>query len=148
MSGFGLHAVGSFFDVDNYLSQYSLDYNHVWHKGENHYNHSGLVKRLGNEFKLDICEQENIAIEYLREKHNALKALSGWKNVEAVILGISPELQVHAGLVSVCLSFSPLLVSLAGEIGLELAFYIRPILSDDAYAYNEYEIYPGAEENE
>ena len=72
---------------------------------------------------------------------------AAWENVEAVILGMSPELEVHAGIVSICLSFSPILVSLAGEIGLELAFYVRPSIAGDAYSYYEDEI-PGAEENE
>ena len=147
MSEFRLHAVGSFFDIDNYLSHYSIDYSNIWHKGENSYLHSGLIKYLGNEFKLDMCEQEEIAVGYLRQNSDALKALVRWENVEAVILGMSPELEVHAGIVSICLSFSPILVSLAGEIGLELAFYVRPSIAGDAYSYYEDEI-PGAEENE
>jgi hypothetical protein len=49
MNGFRLHAVGEFFDVDRYLSQYSIDYNSIWHSGKNLYTSSGFVKYLGNE---------------------------------------------------------------------------------------------------
>lgn len=140
MSGFGLHAVGDFFDIDSYLNQYSIDCNCIWHKGENLYTHSGFAKYLGNEFKLNICEQETIAIGYIKQNRDALKALVEWQNVEAVILGISPEFRVHPGISSVCLSFSQTLITLAGEIGLQLAFYVRPSIDD------EYEI-PGAEED-
>lgn len=138
MSGFGLHAVGEFFDVDCYLSQHSIDYTSIWRKGENFYTNSGFAKYFGNEFQLNICEQEAIAIKYVRQNHDALKVLVGWKNVEAVVLGISPEIVVHPGVVSVCLSFSPMLVTLAGAIGLELAFYVRPFI-DDLYDIPEAE---------
>jgi hypothetical protein len=129
MNGFRLHAVGEFFDVDLYLSQYSIEYNSIWRRGENLYTSSGFVKYLGNEFKLDICEQETIAIEYLKQNRDALKAVVAGENVEAVILGLSPELQIDSNTCSICLSFPPTLVSLAGEIGLQLAFYVRPSIS-------------------
>lgn len=139
MNEFRLYAVGEFFDVDRYLSQYSINYNCIWRKGEGSYTNSGFAKYLGNEFKLDICEQETIAIRYIRQNQDALKAAVEWKNVEAVILGISPEIQIGSNTVSVCLSFSPTLVTLAGKIGLKLAFYVRPaILFEDEI--------PGAEE--
>ncbi len=134
MNGFRLHAVGEFFDVDRYLSQYSIDYNSIWHSGKNLYTSSGFVKYLGNEFKLDIYEQETIAIKYLQQNRDALKAVVEWENVEAVILDISPELRIDSNTCSICLSFSPMLVNLAGEIGLELAFYVRPSISYD-YEY-------------
>lgn len=131
LNGFRLHAVGDLFDVDLYLSQYSIEYNSIWRRGENLYTSSGFAKYLGNEFKLDIYEQETIAIKYLQQSRHALKAVVEWENVEAVVLGISPELQIDSNTCSVCLSFSPPLVSLAVEIGLQLAFYIRPSISYD-----------------
>jgi hypothetical protein len=142
MNGFRLHAVGEFFDVDRYLNQHIIDYNSVWRRGENLYTSSGFVKYLGNEFKLDIHEQETIAVKYIRQNRDALTALVKWENVETVILGISPEIQVRSGISSVCLSFSPLLVTLAGEIGLQLAFYIRPSISYD-YEYDISEMRAG-----
>jgi hypothetical protein len=131
MNGFRFHAVGDFFDVDLYLNQYRIDYNSIWRRGEHLYTSSGFAKYLGNEFKLDIYEQETIAIKYLEQNRDALKAVVAWENVEAVILGLSPELQIDSNTCSVCLSFSPMLVSLAGEIGLQLAFYVRPSISYD-----------------
>ncbi|WP_373539616.1 hypothetical protein [Chamaesiphon sp.] len=136
MSGFGLHAVGEFFDVDLYLSQFSIDYSSIWYRGKNLHTSSGFSKYLGNEFNLDTDEQETIAIKYIRQNRDALEAVVKWENVEAVILGISPEIHISSGVSSVCLSFSPLLVTVAGEIGLQLAFYVRPSIS---YDY-EYEI--------
>jgi hypothetical protein len=131
MSGFGLHAVGEFFDVDLYLSQFSIDYSYIWYRGKNLHTSSGFSKYLGNEFNLDSDEQETIAIKYIRQNRDALEAVVKWENVEAVILGISPEIHISSGVSSVCLSFSPLLVTVAGEIGLQLAFYVRPSISYD-----------------
>lgn len=137
MFGFHLHAVGDFFDVDEYLSQYNIDHDSVWHKGKNNYSNSGFVKYLGNEFMLNVCEQEAIAIEYVRLNQEALKAVVNWQGVRAVILGISPEIELRKNIVSVCLSFSPELVSLAGEVGLRLAFYVRPSISFDEVLFDE-----------
>jgi hypothetical protein len=131
MSGFRLHAVGHFFDVDEFLSNYRIDHDSVWHRGRNNYDHSGFVKYLGNEYMLNTCEQEAIAIKYVQHNREALKALVDWQGVEAVILGISPEIQISQNVASICLSFSPRLVSLAVEVGLQLAFYVRPSISFD-----------------
>lgn len=120
-SNFRLHAVGNFFEVDTYLAQYTIEYDSVWHRGEDNYSNSGFVKYLGNEFRLNSCEQEEIAIQYMQKNQDALQAVVKWKNVEAVILGISPEIQIDRSVVSVCLSFSSKLVT--------LAFYVRPSIS-------------------
>lgn len=66
MSGFGLHAVGEFLDVNLYLHQFSIDYSSIWYRGKNLYTSSGFAKSLGNEFNLDIYEQETIAIKYIQ----------------------------------------------------------------------------------
>jgi hypothetical protein len=132
MSGFGLHAVGDFFDVDCYLRQHNVDHDSVWHRGENFYTHSGFEKKFGNELEIDDREQELIAIKYLQRHRDALKALVNWENVESVVLGISPSIPIAPNVVSVCLCFSHDLVSLSEEIGLKLAFYVRPVM-DDGY---------------
>ena len=95
-SNFRLHAVGHLFDVDRYLSQYSIQHDSVWHRGTDNYTNSGFVKYLGNEFRLGSDEQEAIAIDYIRKNRDALNAIVRWENVEAVILGISSEIQNSA----------------------------------------------------
>ena len=129
MFGFRLHAVGKFFDVDLYLNQYKIDYSSVWHKDEK-YQNSGFVKYLGNEYELDIYEQEKIAFKYMRINKDLLKALVNWKNVDSVILGLSYEFSVFPT-VGTCLSFSPKTIALAAEIGLELAFYIEASIAEN-----------------
>lgn len=129
MSGFRLHAVGKSFDVDLYLSKYKIDYSSVWYKNEK-YKNSGFVKYLGNEYDLDIYEQEKIAYEYMRINKKLLKALVNWENVDVVILGLSYEFKVYP-VIGACLSFSPATVALAGEIGLELAFYVEAFISEN-----------------
>ena len=129
MSLFKLHVVGELFDLDLYLSQYKIDYSSVWYKNEK-YKNSGFVKYLGNKYNLDIYEQEKIAYEYMQKNKKALKALVNWKNVDVVILGLSYEFKVYPS-IGTCLSFSPATVALAGEIGLELAFYIEAFISEN-----------------
>ena len=116
MNGFRLHAVGELFDVDFYLTQYKIDYNSVWYKDER-YQNSGFVKYLGNEYELDLYQQEKIAYEYMQRNKDSLKALVNWENVDVVILGLSYEFKVFPT-VGTCLSFSPATIALAAEIGL------------------------------
>lgn len=129
MNGFRLHAVGELFDVSLYLSQYEIDYSSVWYKDEG-YQNNGFVKYLGNEYELDIYEQEKIAYEYMLINKDSLKALVKWKNVNLVILGLSYEFKVFPT-VGTCLSFSPVTIALAAEIGLELAFYIEASIEEN-----------------
>jgi hypothetical protein len=129
MSGFRLHAVGELFDVDLYLTEYKIDYSSIWYKDKG-YQNSGFVKYLGNEYELDIYEQEKIAYEYMRMNKDSLKALVNWKNVDMVILGLSYEFKVFPT-VGTCLSFSPTTIALAAEIGLKLAFYIEASIDEE-----------------
>ena len=133
MGGFRLHAVGELFDVDYYLSQYKIDYSSVWYKGgKQNYQNSGFVKYLGNEYELNVYEQEKIAHKYMQINKQSLQALVSWKNVNVVILGLSYQFKVFPT-VGTCLSFSPSTIALAAEIGLELAFYIEAFISEDYY---------------
>ncbi len=65
MRRFRFYAIGEGFDVDSYLSQYTIDYSRTWDKDK--YEHSGLVKYLGNEYVLSLCKQEEIACRYMRK---------------------------------------------------------------------------------
>jgi hypothetical protein len=128
-SNFRLQAVGHLFDVDQYLSQYSIQYDRVWYRGTENYINSGFVKYLGDEFKLSSDKQEAIAIDYLQNNRDALKAVVRWENVQTVFLVICREIELDQSVVAVSLFFSSKLVTLAGDIGLDLSFYIRPRIS-------------------
>ena len=131
MQGFRLHGVGEYFDVDFYLSRYEIDYDSVWHRDEQHQN-SGFVKYLGNEYELDVYEQEKIAYRYMQTNKKLLQALVNRKDIDVVILGLSYRFEVFPT-VGTCLSFSPATIALAAEIGLELAFYVEAFISENYY---------------
>lgn len=59
MRRFRFYAIGEGFDVNLYLSQYKIDYSRTWDK--DYFEHSGLVKYLGDEYLLSSCRQEEIA---------------------------------------------------------------------------------------
>lgn len=92
MRRFKFYAIGKGFDVDSYIGQYKIDYSRTWDKDK--YEHSGLVKYLGNEYMLDIYEQEKIAYEYMKANKDALKALVNFKGIDLAMLSLSCEIQL------------------------------------------------------
>ena len=131
MRRFKFYAIGDGFDVNRYLSKYKIDYSCIWDRDK--YQYSGLVKYLGNEYMLDIYEQEKIAYKYMRINKNALKAIVKWESIDIAILCLSSELKIDSSPIETYFSFEPKTMALAGEIGLKLAFNIEASISEDWY---------------
>ena len=137
MRRFKFYAIGDGFDVNLYLSKHKIDYSCIWERDK--YQCSGLVKYLGNEYMLNIYEQEQIAYKYMRMNKNALKAIVKWESVDLAILCLSSELQIDSNPIEIYFSFEPKTMALAGEIGLKLGFNIEASIAEDWYT-------PSAEE--
>ncbi|BAZ44006.1 hypothetical protein NIES4102_10090 [Chondrocystis sp. NIES-4102] len=126
MRQFLFYAMGDEFDVAQYLSQYQIDYSCVWERDKHQTN--GLVKYLGNEYMLNIYEQEKIAYKYMQTNKDALKAL-----VNFAMLSLSCEFEIDSETTRSYLSFEPETMLLAGHIGLKLAFNLEISISETWY---------------
>jgi hypothetical protein len=92
---FHIFALGETFDVDAFLAQSTLHPDFVWHRMGNGPT-NGLEILLGDADKATLCEQEEIAVNYLREHRDELRALVSFAGVEALNLGLVYSVPPHA----------------------------------------------------
>ena len=84
---FHIFALGETFDVDAFLAQSSLSPDFVWRRTGNGPT-NGLEILLGDADQTTLREQEAIAVKYLTEHRDELRALASFPGVEAVNLGL------------------------------------------------------------
>jgi hypothetical protein len=127
MNHFELFAHGVLFDPREYLASTKIIFDRVWNKGEDGYGHpksSGVAKVLGDGISLTVFEQERIAIEYLIDNYQELKALSKFPGVTTFVLGLQYHVEVDEGLMGFCMGPSHRLMKCALEIGIDPTYYV------------------------
>ena len=127
MNHFRLFAHGPAFDPDAYLATTSLKFDGVWHKGEvqpNHPKSSGVFKVLGDGSTVPIFEQEQIAIDYLTTNREALKMLAREPGITTFVLGLQYTVKLEEAVISLTVSPSIPLMSVALDIGIAPTYYV------------------------
>ena len=125
MNEFRIFALGDVFDPDAYLASAPLKFDGLWRKGESGRGHpksSGVFKTLGDGLTIPLLEQEGIAIEYLSENREALKALARHPQVTYFSLGLQYYLQ--ANVVGFCMGPTARLMQLCVDIGILPTYYV------------------------
>ncbi|HEV2324989.1 MAG TPA: hypothetical protein VGS10_13650 [Terracidiphilus sp.] len=118
---FHIFALGEKFDVDAFLSQSTLRSTCVWRQMGNGPT-NGLELLLGDAQSLRLPEQEKIAIDYLKEHREELRALGNFPGVEALNLGFQYRAPSRA--IGVCVGPSKGLMFHALEAGVRVNYYI------------------------
>ena len=128
MSGFRIFAHGCDFDAGSFLATTALAFDGWWHKGE--YGNdcpasNGVFKILGDGKKLNLPEQDRLAVEFLLNNRKELESLARYPGVTTFILGLQYEVELLGDCLGLCVDFSPLLMKHCLEIGLVPACYIN-----------------------
>ena len=84
---FHLFALGESFDVDAFLASSTLTPSYVW-RGLGNGPTNGFDLLLGDAATLKLSEQEEIAINYLRDHRDELRALAQSPGLEVLNLGL------------------------------------------------------------
>ena len=117
---FHIFALGEVFDVDAFLAQSSLCPDFVWQRIGNGPT-NGLEILLGDADTLTLPQQEEIAVNYLRENRDELRALADFSGVEALNLGLVYRVGPNA--LGFCLGPSRALMISALESGVRPNYY-------------------------
>ncbi|MGA2257828.1 MAG: hypothetical protein ABSG53_24460 [Thermoguttaceae bacterium] len=137
---FTIFAHGDNFDVDAYLKGTSLEFDHIWHRGDprgcpefiqDRHSTSGVEKVLGDGRGLDIREQDRIATSFLEKHEQALTELSRFPGVDYFILGLHYRIDLPPELRGFCMSASARLMHFALRTGIEQIFYVELVPSED-----------------
>ena len=126
MNEFQIFALGDAFDPDAYLASAPLKFDGLWRKGESGRNHpksSGVFKTLGDGLTIPLLEQELIAIEYLKENREALKALARHPQVTHFSLGLHYKVP-GANVLGFCMGPSTRLMQLCVDINISPTYYV------------------------
>jgi hypothetical protein len=117
---FHIFALGESFDVDAFLSKSTLHPDFVWRQ-MGHGPTNG-VEFLLSDAALRPREQERIAIEYLRDNREELRALARFPGVEALNLGL--PYRVLPNVLGACLGPSRELMLNALDSGVRPNYYV------------------------
>jgi hypothetical protein len=118
---FHIFALGESFDVDAFLAQSALHPDFVWRRMGNGPT-NGIELLLGDSETNKLPEQERIAIAYLRNHREELRALANFQGVEAVDLGLVYRVGEHV--TGVCVGPTTALMLHALDAGVSPRYYI------------------------
>jgi len=138
MNQFRIYALGTDFDVDAYVARGDLEFEDVWHFGEQlpttcvkaDYKSGGCAHELGDGYKVPLPEQERIAERYLREHQDALLQLRAFPGVTTLNLGMVYPVDLRDGVVGVCMGPPPRLMHAALSAQVELTYYVELLKYD------------------
>lgn len=143
MNEFRLFAHGESFDVDAFLASSTLRPDYVWRRGEqrryycseSRHPTSGVEFVLGNGLTVPFLEQESIAVAYLQDHRDELRALSRLQGVDTFILGLQYHGEFDNNTFGFCLGPSLRLMWHCLEVGCEPTYYVsidrRPESEDE-----------------
>ena len=117
---FHIFALGESFDVDAFLGQSSLQPDFVWRQMGNGPT-NGLELVLGDADTATLRQQEEIAVNYLREHRDELRRLACFPGVEALNLGL--VYRVGPNVTGFCLGPSRALMVQALDSGVRPNYY-------------------------
>lgn len=130
MNQFRILAHGEAFDVDAFLRTTTLRPDSVWRRGDQRgltdstYKTSGIEFVLGDGQQLQLCEQDQIAIEYVSANHEELKALASYPGVTGLTLGLQYDFQLGAATIAFTMGLSSELMRHLLDVGIEPAFHV------------------------
>jgi hypothetical protein len=132
MRPFQLFVCGRTFDVDAFLAATGLHCDRVFRRGEKYGSggwtreSSGFNLWLGDESKLSLEQQVEVALRFLDDNREALSRLKAWPGLESATLALSPEVEIHRSIVCTKLYGFPVsLVQSCAALGLELGLVVR-----------------------
>jgi hypothetical protein len=129
---FKIFAQGTDFDVEAFLRTTPIQFDYVWHRGEQmryacvecQYRKSGVEKTLGCGKTIPLHEQQRIAEQFLTDNREALRALCLIPEVSSVILGLQRYIELEDNTVGFGMGLSPELMRLSLDIGITPFFYV------------------------
>lgn len=125
MNVFRIYAHGEAFDVDAFLATTTLRPDCVWRRGDNsRYRTSGLELVLGDGRQLQLCEQDQIAIEYISANREELKALASYPGVTRLVLGLQYDFVLGAATIAFTMGVSSELLRHLCDAGIEPSFHV------------------------
>jgi hypothetical protein len=126
MNHFAILAHGKGFDLDAFFQAPFLKVSHSWRRDDQKRHGmatSGVRIELGNGEKLSIEDQERIATDFLVSNREALLGLGRIPGADYFFLGLQFPIDLKPW-GATCVSITPALMRLAGEIGMEITVYI------------------------
>jgi hypothetical protein len=132
MNEFKLFAHGEEFDVDAFLASTTLRPDSVWRRGdqrryysciESRYPTSGVEFVLGDGLTVPFWKQEQIAVAYLKDHCDELRALARFPGV-AFVLALQYRTAFESNVIALSLSSSVKLMWHCLDVGCELVFYV------------------------
>jgi hypothetical protein len=132
MRPFQLFVCGRTFDVDAFLAATGLHGDRVFRCGEKYgsggwtHERSGFNLWLGDESKLSLEQQVEVAVRFLDDNRQSLSRLKAWPGLESATLALSPEVELNRSIVCTKLYAFPVsLVQACAALGLELGLAVR-----------------------
>jgi hypothetical protein len=133
MNDFHLIAHGETFDVDAFLATTTLRPGSLWRRGdqrrsacfESRHPTSGIEFDLGDGLSVPLSEQEGIAIAYLQEHRDELRALGQFPGVRVFILSLRYTLELDPCTVGFWVDPSARLMRHCLDIGVHLTYHVR-----------------------
>ncbi|MDB5388294.1 MAG: hypothetical protein JWM11_3940 [Planctomycetaceae bacterium] len=124
MQHFSLFACGEFFDVDACLATTLLGSDRVWHRGDpvrdDHHIYSGFEKLLGDGSVISFRDQQPIAIDFIAQHREALRAMAVFPGVEVCSLRLQYQMELTGNVWGFVVSVWPKLNWHALDVGLEI----------------------------
>jgi hypothetical protein len=132
LNGFRLFAHGETFDVDAFQASSKLRPDYVWRRGaqrryscvESRHPTSRVEFRLGDGLSIPVEQQEDIALAYLKEHREELRALGRFQGVEVFILALQYRTEFESNVVEICLGPSAQLMWHCLDVGCEPIYYV------------------------
>jgi hypothetical protein len=121
MHHFALFALGESFDPAPFLATTTVPFDGSWRKGNVHPVTSGVRQVLGDGWTTPWPDQERIAIGFLAEHRDGLRALAAFPGVTTVALGL--HYHAEKGQREFCLSPSAQLMRHVLDAGVQLFLY-------------------------
>jgi len=118
-----IFAHGETLDVDAFLADSTLRPDFVWRRKAPLT--SGVEFVLGDGRAISLCDQENIAITYLKAHRDELRSIATFRGVDAFILGLVYIAKLEDGVTGVALDWPPELMKSALDAAITPIHYIK-----------------------
>lgn len=132
MNDFHILAHGEEFDVDAFLATTKLRPDLVWRRGdqksacfESKYETSGLQLSLGDGLAISLWDQEKIALVYLREQREELRALGEFPGNRVFLLSLNYFFKLDPSTVGFWVDPCRPLMRHCLDIGIHLTYHVR-----------------------
>jgi hypothetical protein len=131
MNDFHVIAHGEAFDVDAFLATTTLRPDYVGRRGDQRRSAcfesptSGIEFDLGDGLSISLWEQERIAIAWLQEYRDELRALGHFPGARVFILSLQYAFKLDPGTIGFWVDPCPPLMRHCLDIGIDLTYHVR-----------------------